>query len=279
MKKFKDFCSTADGLPPLWPFAPQWPFDNQLKVRIAAKAGIAGTPIIAHMGLQEEMDRRSNHLYQLLDLYKNSPDKHTVSEWVNLTIAPAGYEPDDVVAALGASTRMTSIEFEQAVIALFPLEHSSAYTPLDNSMRVCDACDKMSTSQCMCGAAYCSRECLRKNWANHRSTCKMICNNNFMGLSWMLNECEMRERLTDSQFRDAEGASSSASSEPLRKAGGTSCAHCHKSDKKNKKCSGCGFVHYCSKECQRSDWKKHKALCKSNSARLKEAENSNNLVI
>ena len=29
-----------------------------------------------------------------------------------------------------------------------------------------------------------------------------------------------------------------------------------------KKCSGCGFDSYCSKDCQRNDWTKHKKRCK-----------------
>ncbi|KAJ7613144.1 hypothetical protein FB45DRAFT_273158 [Roridomyces roridus] len=28
------------------------------------------------------------------------------------------------------------------------------------------------------------------------------------------------------------------------------------------KCAGCGVVNYCSRECQKSDWKEHKGLCK-----------------
>merc|ERR1712058_211705 len=43
------------------------------------------------------------------------------------------------------------------------------------------------------------------------------------------------------------------------------CANCgilEKSEKQFKKCSRCGFVFYCSKVCQRSDWKNHKKVCK-----------------
>jgi len=43
------------------------------------------------------------------------------------------------------------------------------------------------------------------------------------------------------------------------------CANCgvlEKSEKQFKKCSRCGFVFYCSKACQRNDWKNHKQICK-----------------
>ena len=40
------------------------------------------------------------------------------------------------------------------------------------------------------------------------------------------------------------------------------CANCKKFGLKFKKCSACQSVYYCSRECQRSDWKKHKKVCK-----------------
>merc|ERR1712098_202852 len=43
------------------------------------------------------------------------------------------------------------------------------------------------------------------------------------------------------------------------------CANCgvlEKSEKQFQKCSRCGFVFYCSKACQKSDWQNHKQICK-----------------
>merc|ERR1712098_879073 len=42
------------------------------------------------------------------------------------------------------------------------------------------------------------------------------------------------------------------------------CANCgipERSEKQFKKCSRCGFVFYCSKACQKSDWQNHKQIC------------------
>ncbi len=42
------------------------------------------------------------------------------------------------------------------------------------------------------------------------------------------------------------------------------CACCGKdADMKTKKCKGCQHVYYCNPECQKIDWSKHKAFCKS----------------
>merc|ERR1712098_470382 len=43
------------------------------------------------------------------------------------------------------------------------------------------------------------------------------------------------------------------------------CANCgvfEESEKQFQKCSRCGFVFYCSKACQKSDWPNHKQICK-----------------
>lgn len=40
------------------------------------------------------------------------------------------------------------------------------------------------------------------------------------------------------------------------------CQFCFKSESSLSKCSSCNVVHYCSKECQKHDWKMHKLYCK-----------------
>ncbi|KAF5325093.1 hypothetical protein D9619_010016 [Psilocybe cf. subviscida] len=48
----------------------------------------------------------------------------------------------------------------------------------------------------------------------------------------------------------------------------TQCQHCYKSrmsgGAKLSKCGGCKIAQYCSRECQKADWQKHKDQCKSN---------------
>ncbi|XP_063403668.1 uncharacterized protein LOC134687361 [Mytilus trossulus] len=41
-----------------------------------------------------------------------------------------------------------------------------------------------------------------------------------------------------------------------------SCCSCYRSSFQLKKCSNCGTATYCSKECQKKHWKKHKHMCK-----------------
>lgn len=41
------------------------------------------------------------------------------------------------------------------------------------------------------------------------------------------------------------------------------CAKCRVGQPRMQKCSGCRTVHYCSKECQKLDWKRHKGTCGS----------------
>ncbi|KLO12414.1 hypothetical protein SCHPADRAFT_890810 [Schizopora paradoxa] len=51
----------------------------------------------------------------------------------------------------------------------------------------------------------------------------------------------------------------------FRKEDKLSCGSCHvrMNEQALKKCSGCKFILYCSRECQKKDWKDHKQRCKS----------------
>jgi|SaaInl74LU_5_DNA_1037368.scaffolds.fasta_scaffold96411_2 hypothetical protein len=51
---------------------------------------------------------------------------------------------------------------------------------------------------------------------------------------------------------------------------GKGCAHCRKKDVTTKRCTGCKFEKYCSVDCQKADWKKHKPTCKALRSALKE---------
>ena len=41
------------------------------------------------------------------------------------------------------------------------------------------------------------------------------------------------------------------------------CSHCEKFSEDLKRCSRCRQANYCSSECQRNDWKRHKLTCTS----------------
>ncbi|KAJ7713420.1 hypothetical protein B0H16DRAFT_1810435 [Mycena metata] len=43
----------------------------------------------------------------------------------------------------------------------------------------------------------------------------------------------------------------------------SSCASCHDETAALNKCSGCHLTRYCSGPCQRSDWPRHKKMCKA----------------
>lgn len=43
----------------------------------------------------------------------------------------------------------------------------------------------------------------------------------------------------------------------------TSCWHCLITEKELERCARCKLAHYCSPECQKDDWNKHKKICVS----------------
>ena len=104
--------------------------------------------------------------------------------------------------------------------------------------QVCCVCSKEGAKRCSkCKLQYyCSKECQQSDWKNHKAVCR-------------------------------EGYSEETSVAELQEA----CSVCSK--KGSKKCSNCKLQFYCSKQCQKKDWKNHKAICKevSKAAEFREA--------
>ena len=126
--------------------------------------------------------------------------------------------------------------------ALHKSESYSANADLQNqSLEKCANCKKFQPNMKRCGTCnkvrYCGKECQRKHWKKHKSTCKL---------------------------------SSAAPTSTL-----ASCGRCRKQTT-SIPCF-CGSVSYCSTECQSLDWPVHKDKCTSTpSAKSKNTSNEAN---
>ena len=103
-----------------------------------------------------------------------------------------------------------------------PIPHSSVAEPTE-----CSYCGSQSDKLKRCtgcgGTCYCGKECQARHWKQHKTVCKppVI---------------------------------------PIAMALPSKCASCGKDTANLKRCA-CQFVAYCSKECQRNDWTRHRTNC------------------
>ncbi|XP_062588473.1 uncharacterized protein LOC134250136 isoform X2 [Saccostrea cucullata] len=102
------------------------------------------------------------------------------------------------------------------------------------SLNMCTVCGKKGTMK-VCQRCkiqkYCSPECQKADWQTHKS------------------HCSQEEKSTSRNEKVSDVPS------PI-------CANC-RSQSARLRCSGCRVVYYCSKDCQMTDWNKHKTSCKA----------------
>lgn len=92
-----------------------------------------------------------------------------------------------------------------------------------NKLKKCTGCGK---------TWYCGKECQSNHWKEHRAVCRSV----------------VTQPVTQ--------RTANVSTEPVL----TRCAGCNKEGNSLKRCA-CHFVAYCSKDCQRNDWTRHRVKC------------------
>ena len=130
------------------------------------------------------------------------------------------------------------------------------------------------------GVSYCTRTCQRSDWADHKNVCRTTTfsqkktepqdnssasvdrkvdiqapdenNTEIVGAEKKVEKsCKEEAEIQSNLEKESEGINSHKEE----------CAFC-KLDASNK-CTRCKKVYYCSKQCQKNDWKRHKRTCQN----------------
>jgi len=212
---FRSILSPVDGMPPLWPRPPRWPFDPILTKKYAERLSIPLLFLSPDQRIADAAHRHFTYLMQQHEETKEEEDgdgstiiiKKPASEWATLICDPSCWD----AYHLGTDpTLCTAKEFnrrmENEVFREIGFHYSRPYElPQVPIPSFCDECGKECTSECgSCGEKYCSRQCMKKDWIHHRPTCEMIYDNQGPMVN-LMSQMEMKECLTQDELKLAYG--------------------------------------------------------------------------
>lgn len=127
----------------------------------------------------------------------------------------------------------------------------------------CDGCQQFGDKDALqCGTCkkvrYCSRECQKKAWPEHKSRC-----------TEPLRSCvwESASALAE-ELMESVPVKETPKSGPIDES--HKCAECGFLSAGATLCAGCREVYYCDEECQNVHWRDHKAACRAAARRLAE---------
>ncbi|XP_076435618.1 uncharacterized protein LOC143275422 [Babylonia areolata] len=108
-----------------------------------------------------------------------------------------------------------------------------------DTIRICTGCHV---------TGYCSRECQRRHWKRHKKECRSVSEKE----SVTAGPREATNRVSE------DGSSADGHFK--------TCQKCGIQRLEMKKCGSCQQVTYCSRDCQRADWKTHRDTCRKTPA-------------
>lgn len=198
-------------LPPLWPGEPKWVSDtaafdrlldlfmddamlrNKQMIHLLASAAID----------QRGLDARWRHFCHIVQAFDDC--SKSAQDWAKVTLEPAGWDARNLLRQLGRDTVMPKKDFQwaatQALNSGGISQNPSYKTPSPPIPKKCDNCKRECLSECgICGEPYCSRECLKANFKDHRKLCMTVHEN--CSFYPTLTAMEWRQSLTPGQYNE-----------------------------------------------------------------------------
>jgi MYND finger len=271
LPKYESYLSPFDNSPALYPSAPLWPTDPEMCIRVNRE--IKPKPL--HVNIlalvldtkirQLDGDNRSRHFDFLVAPCSDEEEK-SIKEWCENYVAPAGLETKKILKASGDPNMFVSKHVfieeyynKNMELSLHPYEKPSFPIP-----KPCDQCDAPCEMECLCGAPFCSRICLKFHFPQHRRVCEAIFEESKYGPVFTSTEFK-KLRSAELAFNYSYmGDPAAIRLLPEGTLSQDTCGGCSRSELKNpQRCSRCEQQVYCNRDCQKNHWARHKLVCKA----------------
>lgn len=188
------------NLSPLFPGPPPWL--GNVDASLASLSARSGMPL-AMMNMmaggcmqQRELDERFRHLgyvYSELESQGFGGPKHprTLVEH-EPHFRTAGYDLSPAVRR-GDERKYILVDAFEAMRNASQgdglIRDGSYQPPQPPPPRMCDYCSRICKAECLCGEAYCDKDCQAADWGSHQEICETICENSELAvmltkLSW-----------------------------------------------------------------------------------------------
>ena len=133
------------------------------------------------------------------------------------------------------------VESKKAVV-----DACSYCNTITSSLRKCSGCHKVK---------YCNKDCQHKHWIMHKF------------------ECDHTSKFSSERVKNSEDVRKSTEF----KVDENKCSYCSSSDTMLRRCTACYKVRYCSEDCQKKHWSRHKRECIRKTEDGKELTKQSNL--